>query len=70
MKSVRTNSTSKGREEATLKKVGSVEMWFRRETGHGYYGGEGSMVIEKGEKEEHTEECRRGMFLQSHWFGK
>ena len=29
-----TNSTTKGREEATWKKVGSVEMWFGEEMYH------------------------------------
>ena len=50
LKTGRTNSTTKGREEATLKKVGSVEMQFRREMDHGFCGGEGATVSEKGER--------------------
>ena len=40
MKTYRTNSTTKGREEATLKKIGSVETLFRGETDHRCCGGE------------------------------
>ena len=39
LKTDRTNSTTKGREETTLKKVGSVEMWAGGETDFGGCGG-------------------------------
>ena len=32
----RTNSTTKRREEVTLKKVGNVELWFRGKTDPGF----------------------------------
>ena len=51
MKTDRTNSTTKAKEEATLKKVGSVETWFREEMDHGCCGGEGAMVMKKGWRE-------------------
>jgi len=50
LKTDRTNSTTREREEATLKKVGSVEMWFRGEMNCGCCGGERAMIT-KGERE-------------------
>ena len=50
----RTHSTTKGREEATLKRVGSTEMWFRGETDRGWCRKEGTIVLEKGERERGT----------------
>ena len=47
LKTGRRSSTTKGREEAISKKVGSAEMWFRRETDPGFCGEEGAMVAEK-----------------------
>ena len=35
MNAGKTNSTARYRKEATLKKVGSAETWFGRETDHG-----------------------------------
>ena len=55
LKTGRTNSSTKGTEEATLNKVGSVEMWLGREMDHGYYGGEKAMVVEKGERQTSTQ---------------
>lgn len=48
-KTGRTNSATKGREEATSKKVGSVESWSGRETDHGRCSGEEATVA-KGER--------------------
>ena len=45
LKTDRTNSTAKEREEATSKKVRSVETWFSREIDHGCCGGKG--VVER-----------------------
>ena len=50
LKTGRTNSTTKGREEATLKKVGSAETEFEKETDCGHCSGEGAMVMEKGKR--------------------
>ena len=63
-KTDRTNSTTKGREEAVSKKVGSMEMWLRGETHHRCCRGEGAMVMEKGKKEREwsTQECTRRTF--------
>jgi len=54
LKTDRTNCTTKRREEATLKKVGSVETWLRGEMDHGCCGGEGAIVEEKGKREYST----------------
>jgi len=51
LKTRRTNSTTKGREEDTTKKVGSMETHFGRETDHGCCSGERARVTEKGEKQ-------------------
>ena len=61
----RTNSTTKGREETTWKKVGSMETWFQGDKDLRYCGGR---VREKGKKErgEHTGESTRKTFPQSH----
>ena len=45
---------TKGREEATSKKVGSMEMRLGREMDHGHSNGEGVMVTEKGERQTFT----------------
>ena len=50
LKTGRTNSINKGREEATSKKAKSVEMWFGTKADHGYCGGEGAVVMVKGER--------------------
>ena len=55
LKTGRTNSTTKGREEATLKKVGRVEMQFGREIDLGHYNGKGATVLEKGKRETSTQ---------------
>lgn len=47
----RTNCTTGGREEATLWKVGSADMWFGGEMDCRCCGGEGAPVMEKGERE-------------------
>lgn len=46
---------AKGREEATLEKVGGVETWFGRETNHGREGEEGAMATEKGKRQTTTQ---------------
>lgn len=51
LKTERTNSTAKGREEDTLEKLGNEELWFGRETDHGCLGREGAAVVEKGERQ-------------------
>lgn len=48
------HSTIKGREEATPKKVGSVERNFGREMDCCHYGGEEAVVSEKGERQTDT----------------
>lgn len=58
MKTDRTNSTSKGRLEATLTKVGNVETWFKREIDFKYCVGEGGTVTKKGEREKGTHRGR------------
>ena len=68
-----TNSTTKGREEATLKKVVSVEVLFRGEMDCRCCRGEGTVVMrQKGEREREvcTGECTRRMFPQSYWLRK
>lgn len=52
MKTDRTKSITKGREEATSKKVRSTEMWLRREMDHSHCSGEGAKVTEKGERQD------------------
>ena len=47
MKTGRTHSTTKDREEAILKKVGSVETWFGKETDRDRCWGEGAAVMER-----------------------
>ena len=68
----RTNFTTRGREEATSRKVESAEMWFRGEMYHGCYRGEGVLVTEKDERE--REECigihTKRTLLQSQWLGR
>ena len=54
LKTGRTNSTTKGREKPSLKKVGNVHTWFGRETGH--CGGEEALVTEKGERQTNTQD--------------
>ena len=53
LKTDRTNSTTKGREEATVKKGGSAEMQFNGETDPGYCVREGATVTEKGKRGAH-----------------
>ena len=69
LKTDRTNSTTKGREEATSKNVGSALTCFRRKMYPGCCRGQGAMVTE-GKREEHTGEHTRKRFPNSHWFGK
>ena len=47
----RTNCTTIGTEEATSRTMGSVETCYRGETDCGCCGGEGILVVEKGERE-------------------
>ena len=54
LKTGRTNSTTKGREEATLKKVERVKMWSGSERDHGQPWGDGAGGAEKGEKQTFT----------------
>lgn len=54
LKTKRTNSTTKGREENTSKKVGSMETHSGRETDHGCYGAEGAAVTKKGKRQTST----------------
>ena len=71
LKTGRTNSTTKGREQATSKKVGSVAAWLRRQVDHGCYGGEGAAVVEKGqETDQLTGQHMRKMIPHSNWLGK
>ena len=66
LKTDKTNSTTTGRKEVILK-VGSTETWFRRKTDCGCYRGERVMVMDKSKRnrEEHTGECTKSMFLSS-----
>lgn len=54
LKTGRTNHTTKGRGEATMKKVESVKGWFGREMDVSCCGGEGAVVREKGERHTNT----------------
>ena len=54
---------TKGREEATSKKVGSMEMRLGREMDHGHSNGEGVMVTEKGERQTDIQESTQGKCL-------
>ena len=54
-KTDRTNSTTKGKEEAILKKAGSAEKWFGRETVHDCSNREVAMVTEKGMRQINTQ---------------
>lgn len=47
----RTNSTTKDREEATVKKVGSAEIQFGREKDYGHLSREGATSTEKGKRQ-------------------
>lgn len=59
----RTHSTTKGREEAILRRVGSAETWFRGETDHRFCRGEAAKVTKKDEKDRSTQgELTRRMF--------
>lgn len=55
LKTGRTYFTTKGREEAILKKLGSMEIKFGKKMNHGCYSGEGAAVAEKGERQTNTE---------------
>lgn len=55
MKTGRTHSTTKDREGAILKKVGSVETWFGKETDHDRCWGEGAAVMEKNKTQTSTQ---------------
>ena len=58
----------KGREEATSEKVVSTETGFREETDHRCCGRKELWSQRRvREKEEHTGECTRRTFPQSHW---
>lgn len=72
LKNDRKNSTMKGREKDTSKKVVNVEVCFRGETDSDCCRGEGAMVTEKGEreKEKHTGECTRRTFPHNYLPGK
>lgn len=54
MKTRRTNSTTKVREDSTLKKVVSVETWFGRKIDPGHSVGEGDTITEKGARQTNT----------------
>ena len=69
MKTGRTNSTTKGREEAALKKVRSAEIWFGKETDSGYCSGEGAAIIEKDEGEIEQNKHTGKMKPHSNWLG-
>ena len=60
LKTDRTNSTTKGKEEATLKKVRSAETEFRGESDHSCCGREGAVVAEKGKRNRSTPVNARG----------
>ena len=65
--------TAKGREEATLKKAGSTEMWFRGEMDPHVLQKEGSHGHREGgwgEREKHTKRCTTKTFPQSQWLRK
>ena len=59
----RINSTTKGREETTLMKVGSADMWFRGKTDGRCCRGKGIMVAEKGKIESSTQENTQGKYF-------
>ena len=48
-------NTTQRRKEATLKKVGSTEMWYRGEMDHKCCRGEEAVVLEKGERKRSTQ---------------
>ena len=56
LKADRSNSTTKGKEEATWKKKGSVKMWFVGERDHRFCRGVGALIAVKGERQGHTGE--------------
>lgn len=51
----RTNSTNKGREEASSKKVGNAKTQFGRKMDADLCSGEGNVVAEKGERQTSTQ---------------
>ena len=53
-------NTTQRRKEATLKKVGSTEMWFRGEMDHRCCRGEEAVVLEKGERKRSTQGNTKG----------
>lgn len=73
MKTDRINSTMKGREKTTVKKVGRVEMWFRGEMGLAV--AEWRMIwsqrrVRGRKRGAHSGECTRRTFPHGHWLGK
>lgn len=62
MRTGRTNSITKGREVATLKKVGSEELQFGRERDYGHCG-EGAMVSGKDERQTSTQGRKWGKLI-------
>lgn len=65
----RTPSTTKGRGEATSTEVGSTEMWFGAEAGHGCCGGEVPRA-QREAKERSTQRNAQETLPQSHYLGR
>ena len=70
LKTGRTSFTTKGREEATFKKVGSVDMHFGRKMDHGLCGWGGATVVEKGKTQTNRGSHRGKMNPYSNRLGK
>lgn len=66
----RTNCPTTGREEATWRMVGGMEMWFGGEQDSRVWRGEGAMVAGKGGGGEHTGKQRERTLPQNHWLRK
>lgn len=70
LKTDRRNSTTKESEEVTLKKVGSVETWFRwfrGEMDHGCCAREGTVVMEKGQRDKERKRSTQGNSQGEHF---
>ena len=61
MRTHRSNCTTRGREEPTLRKVRSAEMWFGGEMDHQYCRGERALITERGEIDRERERDHRGL---------
>ena len=63
LKTDRTNCTTRGSVENTLRKISSVEMWFGGETGHRCYREVRVLVMEKHDREKNAQGSEQGEYF-------